>query len=98
MIIDALGLSEYIIIIVDTEEAFTIAPYRALDPKIDVMLKRVMIGGCDVYGISMTDNGKASPWAIINRLRELGYDVKAEGYVKPKSNNKIATRVGRLVF
>lgn len=83
MIIDALGLTEHIIITVDTEEAFKIAPYRAQDPKIDTMLKRVMTGGCDVYGISMTGNGKASPWAIINRLRELGYDVEAQGYVEP---------------
>jgi len=55
MIIDALGLTEHIIITVDTEEAFKIAPYRAQDPKIDA----------------------------INRLRELGYDVEAQGYVEP---------------
>lgn len=88
MIIDALGLMEHIVITVDTDNAFEVAAYRAEDPSVDEMLKRVMLGGTDVNGMGMTDNGRASPWGIINRLTELGYDVKADGYKEPEEEEQ----------
>lgn len=98
MKIDALGLTEHFLITVQTDGMYNAAPYSVDDPVIDAKLKRVLSGGVDVDGMTMSDDGIATPWGIIERLRELGYDVEYKGLKEPEPRNKTPTKIDGLTL
>lgn len=84
MKIDALGLTEHFLITVETDGMYDAAPYHVDDPVIDAKLKKVLSGGVDVNGIPMSNDGIATPYGIIERLRGLGYSVEYKGLREPE--------------
>lgn len=98
VIIKATGIVDYIVVIVDTEDAYTIAPFRTIDPIIDAAFRSMIEGCSEVYGRTMMADS-ASPWGIINCLRELGYDVpQPESYIEPVDADDDYERPEGFVF
>lgn len=85
MIIEAFGMMDSFKIAVDTGEAYKVAKYTVIsDPAKDKVLKSLLVGKPDVYGFSISSNGTASPWGIINALEGMGYVVNADEYKVPE--------------
>lgn len=98
MNIDALGLVDHFFITVHTDGMYDAAPYSVEDPKIDAKLKRVLSGGVDVNGVPMFNDGIATPWGIIQRLRDLGYNVEYKGLRESDPPQNVVTKIDGLVL